>query len=402
MSFVKVGGFTATLILEHDTKADATITNARFTIQKAASKTLGFNKLSIDYKKIISKAELQARITGSDKAGYTITRIFDVTPSNIAELTGAGLHIKKTGDFTAKLTLVHAFYGDATVNASFTIRKGNAKNITFDKLTIPYQKTISKARLAQNLKGGKDGYTIQSIDNINPRDAAELTGVGLHIKKAGDFTARLTLTHAFYKDTNVNASFTIEKLPKKTLGFTKLVSPYKNFLTKDVILKRVTGEKDGYSIQSIDNINARDIAELTGVGLHIKKVGSFTANITLEHAFYKDVTITAEFQITKLPSKKLRFVTLNVTKDLLSKEDILKQVRGPKEGYTLRRISEISGSDVAEISGLAIKFKKVGSFTARIVLEHLIYSDVEITGAQFVAKQKIPGKKLAFNKIVYV
>ena len=101
-----------------------------------------------------------------------------------------------------------------TLTASFTIQRGNAKNIRFDKLIMPYQPIISKARLEQNLKGEKDGYTIQSIDNISPRDAAELTGtpkLSLHIKKAGDFTATLTLAHAFYADvTLTGAQFTIK------------------------------------------------------------------------------------------------------------------------------------------------------------------------------------------------
>ena len=152
----KAGTFTAAIVLERNGYFDVTIPAASFTIQKAASKTLGFNKLSIDYKKIISKATLESSITGSDKADYTIQKIDNISPRDAAELTGAGLHIKKTGDFTAKLTLVHAFYGDATVTANITIQKGNAKNIRFDKLTLPYQATISKARLAQNLKGDKD------------------------------------------------------------------------------------------------------------------------------------------------------------------------------------------------------------------------------------------------------
>ena len=104
--------------------------------------------------------------------------------------------------------------------------------------------------------------------------------------------------------------------------------------------------------------------------------------------------------MNKRPARNLRFETMNVTKDLLSERDILEQVRGPKEGYTLKRISEISASDVAELSGLAIKLKKVGRFTAKILLESPLYSDVEITGAQFEVRQKIQPKKLAFDRIV--
>ena len=485
ISLKKAGSFTAALVLERNGYFDVTIPAASFTIQKAASKTLGFNKLSIDYKKIISKAELKARITGSDKADYTIQKIDNINPRDAAELTGAGLHIKKTGDFTAKLTLVHAFYGDATVNASFTIQKGNAKNIRFDKLTLPYQATISKARLEQNLKGDKAGYTIQRIDNINPRDAAELTGVGLHIKKAGDFTARLTLTHAFYKDTNVNASFTIQKLPKKTLGFTKLVSTYKNLLTRKDILEKVSGQKDGYTIKAISGISDSDVAELTGAGLKIKKAGSFTATLTLGHDIYLDETLTgaafeikaysftklvtaykqtltkadiekqvqeltgytlksisvisntdiaaltggaakalhlkkaghftatitmekasnkdivipkAEFEIQKLSAQKLSFNALSVSKEYLTQADILRQVTGTKAGYTLKAISGISDSDVAELSGTGLKIKKAGSFTATLTLAHNIYSDATLTGAAFTIT-KLTAPKLSFDKL---
>ena len=94
--------------MERNGYFDVTIPAARFTIQKGASKTLGFDKLSIDYKKILGKAEVKARITGSDKAGYTLQSIDNISPRDAAELTGAGLHIKKVGSFTARLTLVHA------------------------------------------------------------------------------------------------------------------------------------------------------------------------------------------------------------------------------------------------------------------------------------------------------
>ena len=393
----KAGSFTAALVLERNGYFDVTIPAASFTIQKAASKTLGFSKLSIDYKKIISKAELKARITGSDKADYTIQKIDNINPRDAAELTGAGLHIKKTGDFTAKLTLVHAFYGDATVNASFTIQKGNAKNIRFDKLTLPYQATISKARLAQNLKGDKDGYTIQRIDNINPRDAAELTGVGLHIKKAGDFTARLTLVHTFYGDTSVNASFTIQKLPKKTLGFTKFISTYKNLLTRKDILEKVTGQKDGYTIKAISGISDSDVAELTGAGLHIKKAGSFTATLTLGHDIYLDETLTgAAFEIKAYSFSKL----VTAYKQTLTKRDIEKQVQ-ELTGYTLKSISVISNTDIAALTGGAAKalhLKKAGSFTATITMEKASNKDIVIPKAEFEI-QKLSAQKLSFNAL---
>ena len=123
ISLKKAGSFTAALVLERNGYFDVTIPAASFTIQKAASKNLSFQKLIIGYQKTISKAQLETRITGSDKAGYTIGRIFDVTPREIAEPTGLDLHIKKIGDFTAKMTLIHNFYNNTDVTASFTHTK---------------------------------------------------------------------------------------------------------------------------------------------------------------------------------------------------------------------------------------------------------------------------------------
>ena len=297
ISLKKAGSFTAALVLERNGYFDVTIPAASFTIQKAASKTLGFDNQPIPYQKIINKATLESRITGSDKAGYTIARIFDVTPSDIAELTGAGLHIKKTGAFTARFTLVHAFYGDATVTASVTIRKGNAKNIRFDKLTLPYQKTINKARLEQNLKGEKDGYTLKSISTISDPNVAELSGTGFHIKKLGRFTATLTLTHTLYADATLTGSeFEIIKGTSKTLGFDKLDFLYKSVITKEDIHKQVTGPKAGYTIRAITGlkeVSGKNLMELSGTSIKIKKnTGIFTANIVLQHPNYLDATIT--------------------------------------------------------------------------------------------------------------
>ena len=401
ISLKKAGSFTAALVLERNNYFDVTIPAASFTIQKAASKTLGFQKLIIGYQKTISKAQLETRITGSNKAGYTIGRIFDVTPREIAEPTGLDLHIKKTGDFTAKMTLIHNFYNNTDVTASFTIQKGNAKNLTFNKLTIPYQETISKARLEQNLKGEKDGYTIQRIDNINPKDAAELTGtprLSLHIKKAGDFTVRITLTHALYNNTSVNASFTIQKLPKKTLGFTKLVSSYKKLLTRKDLLEKVTGQKDGYTIKSISTISDSDIAELSGADLKIKKAGNFTATLTLEHDIYLDATLTgAEFEI-----KSYSFIKLvTAYKQTLTKVEIESQVQ-ELSGYTLKAISGISDSTIAALTGsaaTALHLKKAGSFTATITMKQSGKADVVIPKAEFEI-QKLSAQKLRFNALI--
>ena len=80
-------------------------------------------------------------------------------------------------------------------------------------------------------------------------------------------------------------------------------------------------------------------------------------------------------------------------KNVITKEDIYKQVTGPKAGYTIRAITglkEVSGTNLIELSGTSIKIKKnTGIFTANIVLQHPNYLDTTITGATFERKEHI-------------
>ena len=94
-----------------------------------------------------------------------------------------------------------------------------------------------------------------------------------------------------------------------------------------------------------------------------------------------------------IPSKRLAFKALNTYKALLTEEDILAQITELSgsaigAGYGLKRITNIQalsgGSDIAEVSGIAIKIKKqAGIFTADFVLSHPLYLDIALTGARF-------------------
>ena len=89
-------------------------------------------------------------------------------------------------------------------------------------------------------------------------------------------------------------------------------------------------------------------------------------------------------------------------KSSLSKAEILGQVQGEKLGYTLKSIT-VSNTSFAQSAGAApnisITLRRVGIFTATIVLEHPRYEDVTIHGAAFEIT-KAPAKSLTFNRLV--
>ena len=111
LSFVKVGSFTATLILEHNTKADATITNASFTIAKAAAETLTFKanfQETFVSRGSFTETEIFNNVQGS-KANYKIKEIKTLNPTGIVNLAAdkKSLSFVKVGNFTATLVLEH-------------------------------------------------------------------------------------------------------------------------------------------------------------------------------------------------------------------------------------------------------------------------------------------------------
>ena len=399
----KAGSFTATITMKQSGKADIVIPKAEFEIQKLSAQKLGFNALTAS-KKYLTQADILKQITGSDKAGYTLKAISGISDSDVAELSGIGLKIKKAGRFTATLTLEHGFYLDTTLTgAAFTITKLTAKKLTFDKLQIPYKKVVSEAAILQQIKGAKNGYTLKNISEISGTKLsgahiAEFTGTpkaALHLKKADSFTAKITLTHPLYADAEITgASFEVSEV-----RFKEWTVAYKKIITSAEIMNQVQGFIAGYNLKSISKLSGADIAELTGTpktSLYIKKAGRFTATLTLEKAGEADLTIDlAEFEITKAPAKTLTFKRLVISKNLITEADIVRRIpEADKKGYTLKAITGLQevtgGPGLAELSGLSIKIKKTaGIFTANIVLQHPIYLDVTLTGATFEKKEQI-------------
>ena len=86
LQFTKAGNFTATLILEHDTKMDARIASAQFQIDKnPAAKDLTFTALKKDYALDggFTADEILGNIAGT-KDGYTVKEIRSLDPVGIA------------------------------------------------------------------------------------------------------------------------------------------------------------------------------------------------------------------------------------------------------------------------------------------------------------------------------
>ena len=141
--------------------------------------------------------------------------------------------------------------------------------------------------------------------------------------------------------------------------------PYKNFLSAQELFAQVRGEKAGYALQRVFNVTPTAVAEVlsNNVSMRVKKSGVFTASIALTHALYANTTITAEFEITKLPKKDLRFPKLTVAyKNKITKQDIERQVTGTKNGYTLKSITFSTATDVAELTGTG---QAMGLFTEK-------------------------------------
>ena len=216
--------------MEHNIYSDATLTGAAFTIAKLTAKKLTFDKLQIPYQKVVSEAAILQQVKGT-KNGYTlkniseISGISEITGTNIAEFTGtpkAVLHIKKTGSFSAKITLTHPLYKDVEITGAqfeITPKKASPQTLTFKRLVVS-KNLITEAdilRRITELSGAslENGYTLKALTGLQAVSGGpglvELSGLSIKIKKtAGIFTADLVLTHPEYLDVTLTGA-TFEK-----------------------------------------------------------------------------------------------------------------------------------------------------------------------------------------------
>ena len=415
----RIGSFTATIILEHSTKADATITNCAFEITAGAAPSLTFTKRSKAFSSggKFTTAEILAGVQGT-KAGYTVKNITALNPASLATVSSSKeLNFRgRIGSFTATIILEHSTKADATItNCAFEITAGAAPSLTFTKRSKAFSSggKFTTAEILAGVQGNKSGYTVKDITTLNP---ANLTTVSsskeLNFRgRIGSFTATIILEHSTKADATItNCAFEITAGAAPSLTFTKRSKAFSSggkFTTAD-ILAGVQGTKAGYTVKNITALNPASLATVSSSKeLNFRgRIGSFTATIILEHSTKADATITnCAFEITSAAARGLSFT--KVTKVFTSggqftKAEILAGVQGNKTGYTLKSITNLTPSNVAvAVSAkptFLILFTKGGSFTATLTLEHPTKAGAVITGAEFEIA-KMPAPTLTFQKV---
>ena len=418
LNITKAGTFTATIILQHNEKADVTITNCDFEITRANAETLSFTKITKKFTSggTIDNAKIMSHITGN-KTGYTLKNITELAPDNVARVTGTApnlaLTMTKLGAFSATITLQHNDKKDAIITgAQFELSTKTVENLTFTKRTKAFATggSFSVADILAGVQGNKTGFTIKNItvsSNIVTVSPAKALNFG---SRAGNFTATIILQHSTKADVTItNCKFEIAKLNAPTnLSFTKRTKTFTSggsFSTTN-ILAGVSGTKDGYTVKNIKNLSSNIVNITPTKALHFKNsVGTFTATIILEHNTKADVTITnCDFEITRANAETLSFT--KITKKFTSggtidNAKIMSHITGNKTGYTLKSITALNPTGVASESGtvpnIYLSMTKVGTFTATITLEHSTKQDAIITNCKFELTAKTV-ENLTFSK----
>ena len=399
-----VGSFTATIVLEHPIKADATISGAQFEITKATTQRLTFQKVTKVFSRggSFSTADILAGVQGT-KAGYTVKNITAINPNNLVTVSSKALNFKRSvGSFTATIVFEHNTKADATISgAQFEITKTAAERLAFTKQAKPFASggSFSTAEILAGVRGTKADYTVKSITNLNPTNLATVSSKALNFRSSvGSFTATIVLEHNTKADATISgAQFEITKATAPTLNWTKQAKAFASGgeISNTNLLTGLTGSgKSGYAIKSVAITDASGTgARVSGAGTSAKitsytKAGALTLTIVFEHNTKADATISgAQFEITKTAAERLTFnkqAKPFASGGSFSTAEILAGVRGTKAGYTVKSITNISPNSLATVSSKALNFKgSVGSFTATIVLEHNTKADATISGAQF-------------------
>ncbi len=414
---------TLTLVIEHTTKPQKTLSNAQFEIRKMpVPADLTWRKQSKVYSfgGEISNAELLRGLSGT-KTGYRIKTV------SISDAGGTGARVSgsstsakivgytKAGTLTLSIVFEHDTKEDRTITgAEFEITKGSAPLLTWTKQTKPFSSggEITHADLLAGVTGsGKTGYTLKTINITNKNGTgAIVSGSGTSAKitsytKMGTLTLTLVLQHTAKPDvTLINAQFEITRGSAESLSWRKQTKPFSSGgeITNPELLAGVTGSgKTGYTIKTvtISNYGGITSARVAGSGRAAKitsytKMGTLTLTLVLAHHSKDDVTLTgAQFEITKASAPPLSWT--NQTKpfssgDEITNAELLAGVTGSgKNGYTIKTvtITHTNGTS-ARVSGSGTSAKitsytKVGTLTLTIVLQHDAKDDVTLRKAEF-------------------
>ena len=370
----KAGDFTAKIVLEKTNHTDVTINAAAFS---GVPEKFTFRKLTA-YKKTLNKDDILKQIPEKEKAGYALKSI-DVKDATFANVTGTApnlsLKLLKIGDSKADITLSKTGYLDTTIQgAEFN---HIAENLSFT-LFKTYKKTLTKNDILNQVQGNKNGYSITKITvaDTNFADVSSTT-YSLTLKKEGKFAIKITLQKTGFTEVKIDGE--IEYKPKPVIVFSKLVTS-KKLVTKAEIENQMQGTKNGYNITNITIAdNSYAVADNNNFSLILKKTGSFTATITLGRTGYFDLDLQAVFEGKP---QVLTFDKLSTYKKLISKDDILKQVRGAT-GYVLKSITVNQSAFARANNDLSLTILKEGDFTANITLAKNGYFDTDINNAEF-------------------
>ena len=197
--------------------------------------------------------------------------------------------------------------------------------------------------------------------------------------------------------------YTVEvKILPPVLTFEKLTKKYTKggHLNATEILKHVKGEKAGYTLKEITNLNPNHIVTVNGsapnLRLAFNQVGVFTASLHLKQNATSDLDVTlsnAAFEITKGDAPlDLNWIKQNKVYRLgeeISNAEILAGLNGTKTGYTIKTVNiSNAGGTGARVSGSGtsakiVGYTRAGNLTLTLVFEHDTKADKTITGAQF-------------------
>ena len=182
-----------------------------------------------------------------------------------------------------------------------------------------------------------------------------------------------------------------QKSESENLSFSELSEAFveEGSFTASEILANVSGNKEGYSVKEIKNISDTAVARLgkDQTSINFVRSGALTASLIFEHHSKADAVIDdAKFKI--LGEREFSFNLLRksfVKGGSFTETEIFANVSGNKEGYHLKEIQDISDTSVAQlaIDTKSINFVRIGSFSATLVLEHELKTDVTIKHAKF-------------------
>ncbi len=435
VNYSKATILTLTLVFEHDTKADKTITGAQFEIT-SGDVPLSWSRQSKVYSVSgeISNAELLGGVRGT-KDGYRIktVQITGDSSSSGARVSGSGTTAKIVGYgkatiLTLTLVLQHATKAEKTLsNVAFEIRKMPVPvDLSWRKQSKVYRSSgeISNAELLRGLSGTKTGYRVKTLTISDSRGTgARVLGNGISAKivgytKVGTLTLSIVFEHDTKEDKNITgAEFEITKASAPRLTWTKQTKPFSSGgeITNTNLLAGVTGSgKTGYTIKTVNITNTNGTgARVSGSGRAAKitsytKVGTLTLTLVLAHDTKDDVTLrNAQFEITKASAPRLSWT--KQTKPFsssgeITNTDLLAGVTGSgKNGYTIKTVTITSTNGTgASVSGVGraakiTSYTKIGTLMLTLVLAHDTKNDVTLRNAQFeIAKASAP--RLSWTK----